>query len=68
VNVEEKIIFNKKVVNIDYSAADQVKIECSDGSEYFADQVIVTVPLGVLKAHHETMFTPKLPKINVKAM
>ena len=39
-----------KVVNqIDYSG-DQVIINCEDGSSYFSDRVIVTVPLSILKA------------------
>lgn len=35
---------------------------CSDGSNYIADHVIVTVSLGVLKESWATMFTPSLPK------
>lgn len=40
----------------------KVKIECHDGSEYYANHVICTVPLGVLKDNHHTLFEPELPQ------
>jgi monoamine oxidase len=39
----------------------KVAVECSDGSVYVADHVIVTVSLGVLKERGEAMFQPALP-------
>jgi spermine oxidase len=38
-----------------------VKVKCSDESEYQADHVIVSIPLGVLKHNYKTLFTPNLP-------
>ena len=35
---------------------------------YTANQVIVTVPLGVLKADHKSLFTPNLDEKKVKAI
>lgn len=62
-NVDSKIQLNKEVVNIKYSTNPTVKtiVKCADGSVYEADNVIVTVSLGVLKAQHKTLFTPNLP-------
>lgn len=40
----------------------KVKVECHDGSEYYANHVICTVPLGVLKDNHHTLFEPELPQ------
>ena len=70
-NVEAKIHLNKEVTNIKYnqsSSQDKVYVSCSDGSIYAADHVIFTASLGVLKARHETLFTPKLPAAKVKAI
>ncbi|KAL7383755.1 hypothetical protein ABVT39_016943 [Epinephelus coioides] len=38
-----------------------VTAECNDGERIAADHVIVTVPLGYLKKHHSTLFSPPLP-------
>lgn len=40
----------------------KVKIECNDGTEYYANHVICTLPLGVLKDNHDTLFEPELPQ------
>lgn len=66
--VERFIQYNKRVTNIDYTSSEtrQLRIRTADGALYNANHVIVTVPIGVLKANHATMFTPRLPawKIN----
>ncbi|CAL8256689.1 unnamed protein product [Lota lota] len=38
-----------------------VSVEVEDGERVTADHVIVTVPLGYLKRHHATLFSPPLP-------
>ncbi|XP_028584734.2 peroxisomal N(1)-acetyl-spermine/spermidine oxidase [Podarcis muralis] len=45
-----------------------VQVECEDGEKFFADHVIVTVPLGFLKEHGETFFNPPLPSRKVAAV
>lgn len=45
-----------------------VMVECEDGTKYYADHIICTVPLGVLKANHSTLFEPALPDSKIKAM
>lgn len=39
----------------------KVKVVCENNNVYYADHVICTVPLGVLKDRADTMFHPKLP-------
>ncbi|XP_044738284.1 spermine oxidase-like [Chrysoperla carnea] len=69
--LDDKILLNKEVNNIIWnSEPDQnmVTVKCSDGSEYKADHVIVTVSLGVLKDQIRTLFTPKLPRKKLNAI
>jgi spermine oxidase len=47
---------------------DKVSVECSDGSSYTADHVIVTVSLGVLKKKAHSMFHPALPRQKLNAV
>lgn len=46
----------------------KAKISCDDGTEYFADHVICTVPLGVLKDCHKTLFEPQLPRYKQESL
>lgn len=41
---------------------------CTDDTEYLTDFVIFTASLGVLKARHETLFTPQLPADKINAI
>ncbi|CRK95579.1 CLUMA_CG009040, isoform A [Clunio marinus] len=67
IDIYDKVLFNKKVKNIDWSS-NQATIKCEDGSEFLVDHVIVTISLGCLKKHHQTMFTPSLPKTKIHAI
>lgn len=49
-------------------ANEQVKVVCADGTIYYAEHVICTVPLGVLKEHHREMFEPALPQYKVESI
>eukprot|EP00299_Pterocystis_sp_00344_P010820 c4937_g1_i1.p1 GENE.c4937_g1_i1~~c4937_g1_i1.p1 ORF type:complete len:504 (-),score=112.48 c4937_g1_i1:82-1548(-) len=60
-----KILYNKVVTEISYGSS-QVTVKTTD-STYTADKVIVTVPLGVLKAQSIT-FTPPLPSKKLQAI
>lgn len=46
----------------------KVKIICDNGTEYYADHVICTVPLGVLKDTHKTLFEPELPQYKIESI
>lgn len=46
----------------------KVVLETSDKSIYSADHVLITMPLGVLQAHHSRLFIPKLPHDKIKAI
>ncbi|XP_044599462.1 protein anon-37Cs-like isoform X1 [Cotesia glomerata] len=59
--VKEKTKLNTKVTKIKYDET-SVKVTTADGEEYEADHVIVTVSLGVLQKHMDTLFNPKLPE------
>lgn len=61
--IENNIEFNQDVSRIDWTDG-KISIETTAGRVYNADKVIVTIPLGVLKEKHETMFVPELPVIN----
>ncbi|XP_052748436.1 spermine oxidase-like [Galleria mellonella] len=56
------IELKKEVTKITWSQdpTKKVEVRCKDGSTYTADNVIITVSLGVLKERHETLFLPHL--------
>ncbi|XP_028982701.1 peroxisomal N(1)-acetyl-spermine/spermidine oxidase-like [Betta splendens] len=59
------VTYNKPVHCIHWnsseSQASTVTVECEDGERIPADHVIATVPLGYLKRHCSTLFSPSLP-------
>ncbi|KAK9807907.1 hypothetical protein WJX73_000144 [Symbiochloris irregularis] len=61
------IRFGHCVTNIHWhqSGAD---VTCQDGTNMSADAIICTLPLGVLKAQHQSLFDPPLPVAKTKAI
>ncbi|CAH2083427.1 unnamed protein product [Euphydryas editha] len=57
------IKLNKEVTLIKWpkNSTGQVEVICKDGDVYKANNVIVTVSLGVLKERHSNLFLPSLP-------
>ncbi|XP_041645528.1 peroxisomal N(1)-acetyl-spermine/spermidine oxidase-like isoform X2 [Cheilinus undulatus] len=59
------VTYNQPVQCVSWNSTDDrdkpVMVECADGERIAADHVIVTVPLGYLKKHHSTLFSPPLP-------
>ncbi|EDV94809.1 peroxisomal N(1)-acetyl-spermine/spermidine oxidase [Drosophila grimshawi] len=49
--------------NCDYDASEAgtVRVDCENGRVFHAAHVICTIPLGVLKHTHKTLFDPELP-------
>lgn len=45
-----------------------VRVDCANGSTYYADHVICAVPLGVLKERHAEMFAPALPHYKLESI
>ncbi len=45
-----------------------MKVKTSTGETFTAPKVVVTVPLGYVKKHHATLFTPGLPKSKLKGL
>ncbi|XP_049292454.1 peroxisomal N(1)-acetyl-spermine/spermidine oxidase-like [Anopheles funestus] len=70
VPLSQLVTYDKFVSNIhwDGTSNQQVRVTTDDGSQYEADHVIITVPLGVLKENHHTMFTPALPTVHQQAI
>lgn len=69
VDVQSKVQMSKDVVNINWTpTSEKVSITCADGSTFFADHLIFTGSLGVLKDRHQSLFTPPLPENKVKAI
>ena len=49
------------VTNIAWGC-DGVKVSTKDGQTFGAQEVISTLPLGVLQRHHKDIFEPSLPQ------
>lgn len=45
-----------------------VEIECHNGKMFYADHVIVTLPLGVLKTQANEIFIPPLPEYKLESI
>jgi spermine oxidase len=56
------------VSNIGLAGNDKVVVTCVNGTTFECRFAVVTVSLGYLKAHHETLFTPRLPDKKRKAI
>ncbi|KAF5910197.1 peroxisomal N(1)-acetyl-spermine/spermidine oxidase, partial [Clarias magur] len=63
------VLFNKPVKCIHWNnrlssggGPCPVKVECVNGETFEADHVIVTIPLGYMKNHHNTLLNPPLPQ------
>lgn len=68
---QNNILLNLPVKCIHYGKTDndsKVMIECENGKKIYADHVIVTVSLGVLKASCDRMFDPPLPKDKLESI
>ncbi|XP_069688815.1 uncharacterized protein [Periplaneta americana] len=73
VPVGSRIEYKKEVTHIRWDdlpedKAGKAVVECSDGSSYTADHIILTVSLGVLKERAHAMFSPPLPPLKLNAV
>ena len=62
----EVVKLGEKVINIEWGL-DKLIIT-TETSMYFCDHVVVTVPLGVLKKSHLSLFTPSLGEDKIRAI
>ena len=60
-------MLNKTVTNIQWNQ-NKPMVTCIDGSSYTADHIVFTPSLGVLKARHQSLFTPQLPSDKIRAI
>lgn len=65
-DIISQVQLNTIVAEIDYSGA-KINVTDSNGNVYSADQIIITVPLGVLK-NNDISFIPELPVSHTYAM
>ncbi|KAK3582765.1 hypothetical protein CHS0354_015292 [Potamilus streckersoni] len=66
---EENILLNSPVRCVHWDMPNsEVCVECESGEKFYANYVIVTVSLGVLKAACERMFDPQLPDGKIAAI
>ena len=66
-SVLDKVSLGKRVVKIRYSE-EEVEVLTEDGSQYACDVCIATLPLGVLKQEHRSLFDPELPEYKISAI
>ncbi|CAG9768573.1 unnamed protein product [Ceutorhynchus assimilis] len=64
----KNIQINKEVTKIIWNQNAQVQIQCSDGTSYLADHVIVTTSVAVLKHNHANLFEPSLPSYKINCV
>ena len=64
--VTQNIVYNSKVKTIDYNG-DKISITTDEGKKYYADKVLVTVSIGVLKSN-SILFSPDLSTKKKKAI
>ncbi|CAD6199377.1 unnamed protein product [Caenorhabditis auriculariae] len=57
-----KVILNAPISRIDYRSGKDVIITTAFGEAHVFNHVIVTIPLGYLKANVYTLFLPRLPQ------
>ncbi|XP_041984047.1 uncharacterized protein LOC121736728 [Aricia agestis] len=64
------IKLNKEVTQIKWpkDSTEDVEVVCKDGETFTADNVIVTVSLGVLKERYSELFSPSLPQEKIEAI
>ena len=55
------IQFNTEIKHFD-RLGDSVRLTTGTGEQHIHDEVVITCPLGWLKRHHSTSFTPPLPR------
>lgn len=73
---DQKILLNHQVTqlswkqphNPDNANSFDVCVECQNGKRVYADHVIVTISLGVLKKYASRMFNPQLPNFKLNAI
>ncbi|XP_075975654.1 spermine oxidase [Anticarsia gemmatalis] len=50
------------------SKTNQVEVVCENGETFYANHVICTIPLGVLKDNADTLFEPALPQYKMESL
>ncbi|XP_034483054.1 spermine oxidase-like [Drosophila innubila] len=59
---------NKRISQINWEGAGELRLRCWNGELLTADHVICTVSLGVLKEQHASLFVPPLPAAKLRAI
>lgn len=64
----DRTVIEEPSLNIDNDSSHNVEVVCENGKRFYANHVICTVPLGVLKHKATTMFQPQLPEYKLEAI
>ena len=54
------------VAGVDWAGEEEIRVRTEAGESYSAQYVVISLPLGVLKAAHSNMFSPSLPKQKIE--
>ena len=66
---DPRVVFDSKVTHIAYGGCGPVNVTTADGRVFRArKEVISTLPLGVLKHHHASIFAPPLPRAQAELL
>ena len=55
-----------RVAEIDWAGEEEVRVSTEAGEIFSAQYVVISLPLGVLKSTHATLFSPSLPKQKIE--
>ncbi|KAM5433910.1 putative sarcosine oxidasee (formaldehyde-forming) [Microsporum ferrugineum] len=66
-DVRTKKVVSKICYNADSTSNEKTRVECEDGETIYADKVVLTAPLGVLK-QSSISFNPPLPEWKTNAI
>ena len=54
------------VAGIDWAGEEEVRVRTEAGESYSAQYLVISLPLGVLKSSHSSLFSPSLPKEKIE--
>ena len=67
-SLEERVRLKSgcRVARVDWAGEEEVRVRTEAGESFSAQYVVISLPLGVLKSSHSTLFSPSLPKQKIE--